>query len=1461
MMRRRLIRILLIVLVLLVPLGVTVVALLDSDYARRKAIALAVDAAAEAGVRLEIDALDWSLGGRFSVTGLRLADGRGPFLSLDRLDLDWRPGALLDRRVEVGRLALGNLDILRAPELPPAEPAPAEPAGDGGLLPELPVDIVLESLTAERIGFGEPLFGQAMAIDLDASASLLRALPEMTATVRSKVIEGGEGTLALDLGFAPATDRLQLSLDLAEPENGIVAGLLALDGRPPVSLAVTGNGSLSDWTGDIALAAGPDLALDGPLSIRAVEGGAHRLVLTGRGRVAALLPPEALEAAGEVRSLSLAATVDDAGAAREIVLSLDLPAGQLRLSGAVDPTAGDLDMRYSLLLPDGAALADLTGGAVFRDGRLDGHAGGTISSPSVEARMTLGSPGLDSMAADSVRLDLQATTGQDGALAFTLAGVIARPTLGDPALDPLLADGVTLDAAGSLDGAYQQLRLERIALQAAAATLGGEGELALDSGEGRISARLDAPTLDRYAALAGIALSGAGGLDIGADLGDFGATGSADIRYRLAPLKLGIPEADRLLVKGASGSARAAWQADGAVDLSSLSLDLDGLSLTADGRLAADGALKAKADIALSDLARLRIDGLAGRLDIAATASGTIEAPTARVVLSSPELVYGAERLQALKATVTGALPADGPSANLDLAARLRDQEITARGDLRTGKDGRISVDAVRVSLPGTDIEAELQLDPETMLASGDVRIRASDLTPAGRLAGLDIGGRLGADILLTADGRQGLGYGLRAEDLRLEGESVLTVGSIESSGAVGDLLALDGIDASASLRDLDAGGARIAEAEASVAGALSAVSFRASASGEAEMPFRVETAGRYGAVDTGQQVDIAQFSGAFGSIDFAAGKPFRLTMGGSGDGGAATDLALDGLLLDVGGGRLGADLALAGEKASGAIRIDALPLGLLAAFDPPVIPKGTLTARLDLDGLVAAPVLDGEVRVAGLIVEALEDSGARPLDLTLRFGYRDRLLEAAIEGGGGAALDINGKATLGADLTLMPFAFTPRDDGQLAGDIRASSDLAELSVWIFPEDRRVGGRLDLDARVRGTAGTPIVEGRLALADGVFEDSLLGLRIDDITVAATGSGDRLELTTLGATTPNGGTIGGEGSLVLGSDGVWTSALKLRADKAQLAALDIATVVASADLGLDGRLDALELAGTVTIDSAEIRIPETLPVDIPTVEIREVNNGTPVNEPTPEEEGAVAMTAALDVKVLVPQGVFVRGRGIDVEFGGEIDVGGTTADPSASGALGLRRGTMDLLGRSFTFDKGTISFENAPAEEPEVDIEASAGDQSFKAIVSVTGPVSKPEIAVSSEPELPQDEVIARLLFGKSAGELSALEAAQLAASAAKLAGVGGGGRDYVGDVRDRLGLDVLRFSGGDAGGGPAVEAGRYVADGVFVGVKQGAEAGSSKVTVEVEVTPNITVESSVGAQSQGNVGVRMEWDY
>ncbi len=287
--------------------------------------------------------------------------------------------------------------------------------------------------------------------------------------------------------------------------------------------------------------------------------------------------------------------------------------------------------------------------------------------------------------------------------------------------------------------------------------------------------------------------------------------------------------------------------------------------------------------------------------------------------------------------------------------------------------------------------------------------------------------------------------------------------------------------------------------------------------------------------------------------------------------------------------------------------------------------------------------------------------------------------------------------------------------------------------------------------------------------------------------------------------------------------------------------------------------------------------------------------------TPEQsrQSVALLSLALAVDVDMPGQVFVRGRGLDSEWRGKLSVTGTTAQPVIAGALDVVRGTYDFLGKSAVLNRGSITFLGGNRIDPDINIEAQASSTDVVAIIDITGTATKPSIKLSSQPALPQDEILSRVLFGTSVSQISAAQGIAIAQAAAQLAT--GGGPGVIDRVRQTLGLDRLSFGSATAqatlggvsmpstpagvpsafptagvGSSPvpigaaattgaaaagAVSAGKYVANGVYVGVTQGLDASSSSVDVQIDVTKHISVDTTASQSAGTGLGVNWKLDY
>jgi translocation and assembly module TamB len=215
-------------------------------------------------------------------------------------------------------------------------------------------------------------------------------------------------------------------------------------------------------------------------------------------------------------------------------------------------------------------------------------------------------------------------------------------------------------------------------------------------------------------------------------------------------------------------------------------------------------------------------------------------------------------------------------------------------------------------------------------------------------------------------------------------------------------------------------------------------------------------------------------------------------------------------------------------------------------------------------------------------------------------------------------------------------------------------------------------------------------------------------------------------------------------------------------------------------------------------------------------------------------------------------VYVRGRGLNAEFGGDLHVAGTARDPQVTGGFDLLRGTLSLLSSRLSFTRGRVRFHGDVIPDLDMVAEASAGDVTAR--IAVTGPANQPVFAITSVPSLPQDEILSRLLFQKPSGSLSAFQALELANAAATLSGRG----DVLEGLSKTLGLSNLGL--GTSGSG-FLGLGRTINDRISVDVTTGVLPQNNGVNVNLDVTRHIRLQAGVDATGGTDVGVGAEWEF
>lgn len=524
---------------------------------------------------------------------------------------------------------------------------------------------------------------------------------------------------------------------------------------------------------------------------------------------------------------------------------------------------------------------------------------------------------------------------------------------------------------------------------------------------------------------------------------------------------------------------------------------------------------------------------------------------------------------------------------------------------------------------------------------------------------------------------------------------------------------------------------------------------------------------------------------------------------------------------------------------------------GLIDAFAPDLLGEGTVDVDAQLRGTAAAPAGIVTVKATGLrpAGSATRDLPALDVSATARLMEVSARVDAHLSAGQASQLTLTGAAPLNSA-------------GALSLELKGKLEAGVVNPLLEARGARVAGILAVNVSVTGTARAPEVGGTVDFTNGDLRDYVQGVHLSDISAHLVGSQGTLRIESLAARA-------GPGRLsVTGELGVLQRqlplALRITATDAQPITNDILTANLNADLKVAGTLrERLDVSGTIDVNRAVIGIPNALPPDVAVLDVRRPGQAPPA---PPERQ----LVIGLSVKVDAPREILVQGRGLDAELGGDLQIGGTTANPSVGGGFDMIRGTFTLASTQLTFSKGRVTFNGAGLKgkiDPTLDFTAQTTAADATVTLQITGLADAPQLELSSTPSLPQDEILARLLFGESAAQLTALQLAQIGAALVSLSGVGGSGPNPLARVQKALGLDRLSVGGGTSTtgaqatqtSGATVEAGRYVSSRVFVGVKQ-STTGFSQAEVDVDLSKHLKLQSRLGNGTATTQGTSPEND-
>jgi translocation and assembly module TamB len=747
---------------------------------------------------------------------------------------------------------------------------------------------------------------------------------------------------------------------------------------------------------------------------------------------------------------------------------------------------------------------------------------------------------------------------------------------------------------------------------------------------------------------------------------------------------------------------------------------------------------------------------------------------------------------------------------------------FTSNGQILLPRGGRATIDIAALDVAGSTARGALRSDPGGF--TGALRVAGGGLN--GTLEFAPVGGAQRIEAHLTANGVSFPGPpALAVRSGRIDGTIVLAEGRTTLDGVV-------------TARGLTTSGITLARLTANAKLVNGSGQVRAALAGTRGTAFELVTLANV----TPDRISITG-RGLLDRRPLTLESPAVVTWAGDGWQVAPTRVRF--------GGGVGTLSGKTGSRPEIHADIQAMPLQLLDIVWPKAGLGGIASGRLDYRW-AGQPSGNANLRIRGLTRAGLV-LASKPIDVGVN----------ATLGGGRAAMRAVAVSE-GKVIGRAQARFAPLGGGPILAELANAPMLMQLryggpadTLWRLSgvEIFDLSGPVSIGVDISGRMVDPQIRGSIRANGARMESAVTGTVIQNLNASGRFAGPRLALNSISGSTPGGGSISGSGTVDF-SGGHAALDLRFTADRARLLDRDDIAATVTGPLAVRSTGVGGSISGNLRLNSGRFTLGRaSAAASVPQLKVRNIGQ-----ESDTVIEVAQLQPWKLDLDVTGGD-LVVRGLGIDSRWTTDLKIGGSVDAPRFTGRADLTRGDYEFAGRNFRLQRGSLRFRGESPPDPQLDIRAEAQVQGLDASVIVTGTGLRPEIRFASVPQLPQDELLSRILFGTSITNLSAPEALQLASAVAALQS-GSGNLDPINAVRRAVGLDRLRILPADVATGQktALSAGKYIGRKLFVEVITDGQ-GYSATRVEYQVTRWLSLLSSISTIGRTSANVRVSKDY
>ncbi len=439
--------------------------------------------------------------------------------------------------------------------------------------------------------------------------------------------------------------------------------------------------------------------------------------------------------------------------------------------------------------------------------------------------------------------------------------------------------------------------------------------------------------------------------------------------------------------------------------------------------------------------------------------------------------------------------------------------------------------------------------------------------------------------------------------------------------------------------------------------------------------------------------------------------------------------------------------------------------------------------------------------------------------------------------------------------------------DFKITGELDVS-----LVSSLFNTPDRLGGILNINLVVGGELSNANVSGHVQVRDGLYDSADNGTYIANIAGTLKAVGKRLVIETLTGSDVRNlestrkdahvGELDITGHFEFAGLALPIFALDLKLNDLIVVHRDDMTMRATGDIKIHGPGLQSKITGAVALTPSLVMLEEFTDDDLTHIEIESLETHKKKKKDSGQPVFPIELTLNID------KNFYIRNLnlGLMSQWIGSMTVKGDLSAPYLEGTLTATKGKLSFFGKPLKIKEAKITYDSDHRNIPNVWFVGTREVEDVTVQLQFSGYATSTKLLFTSDPALPEDEVLSRLLFGKELSKISAGQSVQLASVGASLNNKQG--LNFLESLRNSFGFDTFELKENDMKASTS-ESGQTASQALRVGkefenmrisIDQSVGSTGSKATVSTALVKNVYLDLEVGEKNAGS-GAGVSWVY